>query len=234
MKIGILTCVYKRPQISALFLLQIERLRKTYGDLFLPIAVVSTPEDEALFQKHNVETHMYANSPLGAKFQYGLYQLRDRVDAVMLMGSDDLIDNTMIDKLLKEEEELVWPIGLYITNTVGNKKGEVRLFDWFYKNYSSVGRLVKKSLLDRLDWRLWNGTELRAIDHSSHHRLLEGNPTLKMVNMMPESAILDIKSDVNINSYKRFSLGGKITNADYVFSKFSDLEKERLELLCQQ
>lgn len=234
MKIGILTCAYKRPQISELYCLQIERLRETYGDLFLPIVVVSSIEDKTIFDAHNIETHMYANSPLGAKFQYGLYQLRDRVDAVMLLGSDDLIDNTMIDKLLKEEEELVWPIGLYITNTVGDKKGEVRLFDWFYKNYSSVGRLVKKSLLDRLDWRLWNGTELRAIDHSSHHRLLEGNPTLKMVNMMPESAILDIKSDVNINSYKRFSLGGKITNADFVFSKFSDLEKERLKLLCQQ
>lgn len=227
--IGILTCAFGRPQISVLYCLQIKRIRESYGDLFHPVVVVSTKEDEALFNGYGIETHMYANSPLGAKFQHGLEQLRD-MDAVMLMGSDDLIDNTIIDKIISRSEEVVWPIGLYMANTKG---GEIRLFDWFYKAYSSVGRLVRRSVLDRLDWKLWSGKELRAIDHSSHMRLLMGGPTMKMVPMLPDGVVMDIKSDMNINGYTRFSKGGKVVS-DEIMQGFSVDEREYFRKLCQQ
>lgn len=231
--IGILTTAYLRPQISEVYCLQIERLRETFKDTFLPVVVVSTPEDKALFEGHGIETHTHPNSPLGAKFQHGLDQLRGRVESVLLMGSDNLINDDMLRRLLSRDEELVWPIGLYIYNTSGGSRGEVRVYDWFYKRYSSVGRLMRSSLLDRLDWRIWKGSELRAIDYTSHQMLMLGRPTTKMVPMLPKGMILDIKSSVNMNSYTRFSKGGRVVDS-WVWDSLSESEQEALGRLCQQ
>ena len=217
--------------MSELYCLQVRRIRESYGDLFLPIVVVSTDEDERLFTRHGIETHRFPNFPLPAKFQYGLDQLRDRVDAVFFLDDDDLINNTLIDKIISQGEELVWPIGLYMANS---KSGEIRVFDWFYRKYSSVGRLARKSLLDRLDWKLWLPVSgMCVIDYHSHQRLLTGKPTMKMVDMLPDGVMLDIKGDVNINSYLRFSKGGKVAS-DLILDSFSEAERKYFHRLCQQ
>jgi hypothetical protein len=97
-KILIYLAVWKRPQITELCFLGIQRLRRSFN--VEALAVISEEEMKPLCEKYGVHWVMYKNEPLGEKKNYGLRKAKEfDFEYLMEIGSDD--------KLSVEEKEML-------------------------------------------------------------------------------------------------------------------------------
>jgi hypothetical protein len=233
-KIGILTSAYKRPHISKAFCLMIDRLLRDYPDLFLPVCIASLEEDRALFEKHHIETYIHQNRPLAGKWNLGLSKFRGRVSHVMVIDSDDIVNNNYINQLLaNSDNDLVWCRGVYILCAEKNGfKGSVRFWDAPYKTFGATAMLISGKLLDKTDWKIYKGTEDDMMGYSSHEFLLPHITTeYKFQLRETGSILLDIKSEESINSFKDFIGSGMEVDFNTMLSMVSEKEADYLKLL---
>jgi hypothetical protein len=106
MKILLFACVYGRPEISKIFALGIERLKKDFD--ILPLTVCSTDEDFDLCVKLDLNPIMRNNRPLGVKHNEGLsHAFYKEWDKMLLMGSDNLISSEGLHLLTKSRSHHV-------------------------------------------------------------------------------------------------------------------------------
>jgi len=108
-----------------------------------------------------------ANDPLGAKFDAGVYALRDsRPDGVLMLGCDDFASRALIDTALDDLDACVPYSGLLdfygydlmsgaLTRCPGYR--QTAGAGWRKGDDHGGARLLSSSLLDALDWRPWGG-----------------------------------------------------------------------------
>ena len=234
--IGILTTAYKRPQISKSFCLMIDRIMKDYPGKFLPMCIASLEEDRALFEAHNIETWIHENHPLAGKWNLGLSKLAGRVDHIIVIDSDDIINNNYIDQLLSNTGyDLVWCRGLYILCAEQNGfRGKVRFWDAPYKTFGATGMFINGSLLDKTGWRLYHGNEDNMMGYSSHNFLLPHITSEFKFNLRETSSVLlDIKSEGGIHGFSGYAGNGIGVDFDALVSMFSEREANYLRDLIE-
>jgi hypothetical protein len=235
--IGILTSAYKRPHISKAFCLMIDRLLRNYPGLFIPVSVVSLEEDRVLFEEHNIETYIHQNRPLAGKWNLGLSKLKGRVSHVLLIDSDDIINNNYMDQLLANSgNDLVWCRGVYILCAERNGfKGRVRFWDAPYKDFGTTGVLINGKLLEKTDWKIYEGTEDTQMGYNSHEYLLPHiTSEYKFQLRETKSILLDIKSEESINGFKDFINSGVEVDFDTMISMFAKPEVDYLKSLLNE
>ena len=101
---AVLTALWKRRQVSSLVLRHTAALAGAVaaerGGKAVLVAVGSEPtgSDEEAWEREMGWEDVYApNSPLGTKWNAGMQSLRGRADAVMCIGSDDLVSRGVVE-----------------------------------------------------------------------------------------------------------------------------------------
>jgi hypothetical protein len=230
MKIGLLTVSHKRPTIDRCYCLMVERLMVSFPGLFIPVVVVSIEEEKKTFEEFGIETYLYKNNPVGEKHNFILEKLRGRCTHVMHIGSDDIIDNNYAAMMIaNSENDIVWGRGISFYSV---KKKCARYWDEPYRNVAGPGKLISAGLLDRVNWHIWDDNVDQGLDHTAFKTMepfIESRFVFNVKNA--DGLYVDIKSEVNINSYDRFAGCGKELGVDYIFNRISKKESDYLKSL---
>ena len=149
MKIHVLTCFFRRRDITKIYLEGIKRLSKDFDIDYTFVS--SEPEDTALLQELGYTTNVFENHPLSDKWQFGLNKaLEKKWDYLLIMGSDDLLSNE--------------GLGLLLNNSYSNKGfGDIMFYnsptkEWAYMKYEKArligaGRLISREAIENTMFR---------------------------------------------------------------------------------
>lgn len=202
MKIQVLSAMYGRHKVVELALAS---WRKEGLD---PIMVVSNDEDKGFCEEKNIKWIESPNQPLGDKWQSGVDYIKDNVecDAVLMLGSDDLIEGS--DNYIKYLEDGYEFIGLgdvFIKDTLTGRVKHWQGYTNKRKGESAgAGRCFSRSLLDKLDWKLWEGLT-KGLDGHLSIRLSKLN--YKSINVASsEIKLTDLKDENSLTPFNRFKL----------------------------
>lgn len=186
-KLVIVSCVHGRLGLTNFCL----DIWSKYKNIHKIIIVYSLEQEyETLKHLSNIHFVQHANLPLNSKWQKGITEAKQfNPDAIMILGSDDLVSQEYIDKSHE-----------YLNNDYQYISNNIWFNSCFYKNYFiyskltytrrpagdgiGAGRIISKYLLDKCNWNLY-------------------------VFKKPENKGLDGKSFMNIKCY--------ITNGKSIF-----------------
>jgi hypothetical protein len=147
MKIKVLTALWGRPEITHLFALGIQRL-KTKFDLSVT-ATVSTEEDEAIALYHGFKPVFCDNQPLGNKWNEGYRTIKDEDwDALLIMGSDDLISNESLSALINSKKAHV---GFNALIFLDSRTGQSVKMQYANARLIGAGRLLLRHACEQVD-----------------------------------------------------------------------------------
>jgi hypothetical protein len=157
-KLVIVSCIYKRMDISTFCI----KRWSEYKHIHKIIVVYSLDEDfQRIKDLPNVHFVKHANNPLSLKYQKGVSEAKQfNADAIMILGSDDIVSQEYIDKAHDCLNKGYQFIGI-----------KSWLNSCFYKNnfiYTQTtyryrplgdgigaGRIISKYLLDKCRWNLY-------------------------------------------------------------------------------
>ena len=208
----------------------VDRLRSDYPDLFLPVCVVSLEEDKKVFEEHGIETYLYKNNPVGEKHNYMISKLQDRCTHVLHLGSDNIVDNTYIDLIIKHSnKDYVWGMGLTFYSV---RRQEARFWERANSNLGGPGKLLKAELLDKVNWHIWDDKLDCGLDKSCFNILTPSISSVQRFSVERNKCLLlDIKSNVNINPYRLFRYCGIEMSLTYIIKRISKVESDYLQSL---
>lgn len=196
MRLGLLTLLWRRPELAGIMLRHTASLRVPGVEL-VPLAVRSA-DDPQPADKVPGWTYAWApNDPLSEKWNAGMLALRMLgVDAVMILGSDDLINSSFLSRvcyLLKEKDsDYLQPGGLWVYDLASNRcmYGEA--------GRVGAGRVLSKRLLDIVDWRPWTEAQAGKTDQAMDETL---DPIVwpYVMKQMPKrgEVLLDVKTSLD-------------------------------------
>jgi hypothetical protein len=203
MRIGLLTCMWKRHELFRIYKRGIERLRKIH-----PIEVVIVGSEgwqsEKLCDGFFYVEH--PNSPLGAKSNAGMkFMELLSPDYVIGMGSDDFMSDSLFRFILNRCDEGYDQIGFSdiwfydkLNNVLGYWKG--------YTNYREgepvgAGRVLSSRLLNLLAWQPRDEVE-RSLDYTITKKL-ENIEHKKYICSLKENNLflVDVKTETNLCLY---------------------------------
>ncbi len=185
-KIVIYTCVWRRPELTRIVLSYYSGLKKELsGKIQLELLAVGSEGDASrkLCEDCGFDYFEYANQPLSAKWEYGINRCADYdPDGVIIVGSDDLISQNLIefyDSQLKNnmvfcglkdgyffdvsQESLILWTG-YSLQTDPTRVGET----------IGMGRCLSRVLLDKLGFSIWKGLDInRGLDGAMSQKLFQ-------------------------------------------------------------
>lgn len=247
-KIVIYTCVWKRPELTRVILSYYSMLkRELAGKIVLELLAVGSEGQESrqLCQSCGFDYVEYQNKPLSDKWEYGINRCRDyNPDAVIIVGSDDLISQSLIefyDRKLKEglifcgitdayfwdlqTENMIHWVG-YSSKTDAVRWGET----------TGMGRCLSGPLLERLDFSIWpNSNKNRGLDGAMTQKLYkvglelldEGHSVLTQVGdrclkvghcgfKLAElnAMAVDIKFAENLTAFNRYGQRSSVANQE--------------------
>nr|WP_317270640.1 tetratricopeptide repeat protein [Arthrospira sp. PLM2.Bin9] len=247
-KIVIYTCVWKRPELTKVILSYYSMLKtELAGKIQLELLAVGSEGEHSrkLCQSCGFDYVEYQNQPLSDKWEYGINKCKDyHPDAVIIVGSDDLISRSLIefyDQKLKEglvfcgitdayffdlqKEDMIHWIGYNVQTDV------VRLGET-----TGMGRCLSGMLLDRLNFSLWpNVNKNRGLDGAMTQILYqaglelldEDNSIITQVNdrylkvghfgyklTNINAMALDIKFSENLTTFDRYGQRSSVTTQD--------------------
>lgn len=202
--IGILTALWKRHDLEALVM---EYYRQLHIDgLNFVCVAVGSEGDVSRFNAESSGFHYVEapNDPLSDKWNAGMRRLKDKVDAVIVVGSDDLLSEKAIRTLVAEWENGNDMVGL---EDLWYYEGG-RLFESI-RSHPGAGVILGASVLMRVDWEPWPAGVARRLDGHMTNRLhTDGYPCkCKYIrdNLEHGLILLDIKSGVNMWTVEEMS-----------------------------
>lgn len=234
------TCFWLRVHVSRVYWAGIDRLRASGHDDVHVIAVVSPVDEQnaalARAQGDHVSVIVHANTPLGAKFNAGVACARSmRPDAVMVLGSDDLLSANAVT-LLRDaalRTSVVGPRDFYFYDVAtcrmkywaGYAPGHER-----YRRPIGAGRILRRDALDRLSWAPWPVTKkLRSQDGLLDLAIKKAGIAMASVPLQPAGAFgVDIKSVENLWSFREQP--GDIVDARPILDALSPAERSALAI----
>ena len=194
-RLGIVTALWGRSKLT-------EHVLRYYAGFKAPrvefvLVAVRSPEDADPAPDvpgwQYIEAH---NEPLGQKFNAGLSLLSTLgVDAVMVVGSDDLVSAGYVDLVLtqmRKGTDHVAVRDLFIYCPPGKHVLYCESMP------SGAGRVVSRRALDMMRWKLWDDDAPRYLDGGAQSRLsqVQGISQHTVRNLARRSfAVLDIKAE---------------------------------------
>ncbi len=215
-KIVILTCVYKRPQILKLFLENFQALRKDLIETIdlTMIMAGAVWDDYAVWKtydqyKEGILWVEMSNKQLGRKWNATSKYLRHKdFDYVLILGSDDLINKTLLTKYIDHAKAGYNYFGLKDMFVLNSKTGEMIYWKGYTHNRKGetigAGRMLSKRIVEELDYTLWDDKLNRGLDGSMTSRIKKLPFVNEKVFSYQKDSVLvcDVKSDVNIWSFR--------------------------------
>jgi hypothetical protein len=204
MSLSIITAAYLRKDIFELFCLSMDRLRKDSG-ININVVCCGQLMHERLCKKHDIEFLLEPCNRLGWKFQGAISTAQKyNDDAVMILGSDDIIDINTLKELhsaATEENDIVAGINdLYFFSVTHGTASQLL----YYHQPHMLGpcRTISRSVLDNLKWVLWNGNTRSGLDYMASEAI---NKVRHKDVVIPGLMCVDVKSRTNLNSFDFWS-----------------------------
>jgi len=224
-KLLIYLAVWKRPQITELCFLGINRMRKHPDYDIQVLAVISEESMIPLCEKYGVNCFMYKNEPLGEKKNFGLSKAKEfDFEYLMEIGSDDLILNELLDDYKNYIGKYDF-FGINDAAYINSETGDCRRLMSNNSTYGA-GRMIHRRILEASNWKLWNDNLSKGMDNNSILSLLRKGIGYKKVKPMAFPGVVDVKSDVNIWKFNYYL--GQPYDISEILSRLS---KEEIEMM---
>lgn len=128
------------------------------------VLVVSTNFEAGYYRSKYPEVYVYivANNPLGMKWHAGVQFCRElKSDPLIILGSDDILGHGFIEQACSLKKDF---IGLYFWYI--HHHGKAHLCEYLARQPLGGGRCYSFSLLEKLNWNLFNtGLSHHLDDH---------------------------------------------------------------------
>jgi hypothetical protein len=195
-RIGILTTLWKRPEIESLVLAHYSRLRFRLASAELVLIAVGSEGAVSRDRAHLAgwEYLEAPNKPLGAKHNAGMEAFADRnVAGVMTIGSDDLINDAYFELLAAHAQMATDSYRMRGIHFYDIETGRLVYAPTFI---SGAGRYLSADLLASRGWRPWPDTRSRKLDGCLDK--MERQGVAHWVHGNGQAAMVDLKSDTNM------------------------------------
>ena len=204
MKLGILTALWGRPNITYLFLDRLMHLQNKYG--VIGACVGTNNEFRASCEMREILYTDYKNKPLGEKWNHGMKMFRDTdVTHVMILGSDDLVSDDFMEYSLDfaKDKDFCGCKDLYMYGANPSRRGWMGLYYFRYRGYLiGPGRCYSRSVIEQLDYELWSPTKNYGLDGSVVKRIKTLGPDVRRGSFFMQDEglfVIDIKTRGNIS-----------------------------------
>ena len=223
--IAYLVTTHQRHALAADVIRHVCRLRDTLlaeGTVEIRPLVVMSIEDVSdlarVCRDQGVDWIAANNKPVSSKHQVGVHAVQsfdthDEIDGIMYAGSDDFVSAGYVRQAVAKlaagspgvGPSTVWFLDAP-TGRLGKWQGPMQLGD-DVNVPAGVGRLISRAVLDNCNWCLWPFARNQGLDtHSSKHLATKG-VHLEAVALADDDAIVDVKTDTNIHSWREFEIG---------------------------
>ncbi len=184
--------VWKRPEITEICFLGLNRLRKHPDYDINVLAVISEESMIPLCERYAVDWCITKNSPLGAKKNYGLAQaMRKKFDYLVEIGSDDILKDEFLD--VYSWDRHVFALSDFLM--INTKDGECRR-KTKQMAYYGTGRAISRTAIEKVS-KLWPDNIDKGLDNNSTYILAKKGFGERRVSC-DHPVVLSLKSDVNI------------------------------------
>lgn len=199
-KVLIFLAAWRRPAITEICFMGIERLRSRFG--VDALCVISEPEMAILCDKYGIDYTFFSNDHLGAKKNAGLRACRDRqFDYLMEIGSDDLVFDELFDLYTPYMDAGVPVFGVKDVIYIDSETGSCRRLQ-SHVTYGA-GRMISRKTLEAVDFTLWGDRVGLGMDNNSLARLKSYGFQYEQVQS-PGPVLIDIKSQENIWKFNHY------------------------------
>lgn len=224
--IGIISCNLGRVPILRIFCAGIKRLREE-TQMEIPCVVVGDIDGKQTLAEYNIDFIEFPNKPLTGKFNRACLEMKGKVDAVMIMGSDNILSTETFLRIhaeIKKGANLVGLDDVYFFGMDSNATNELVHFS--HTTVLGVGRTISSSVLDHVGWQPWNLERDRAIDTVMLDTI---RPYVMASVLLKGGKVFDLKTSWNLNRLEFWlkKLGSLPTN-DILWN---NIGKEEAELI---
>ena len=233
-----LTCVWKRPKLTKIILSYYSKLKEEVKNTVnLEFVAVGSEGNKSRKICEDAGFHYFEheNQPMSGKWQHGLEMTKKyNPDAVIIMGSDDIITKEIINFYIEKINLGYLLVGIkdfYIYESTIKKlahwRGYGKLNDAHRMDETiGLGRCLARPLLDKIKFDVWGGLELkRNLDGAMTNRLkefgifpisedncpiIENNGNLLRIGHVGykldeiNGFAIDIKSETNVTNFDRY------------------------------
>jgi len=173
-RLCLLTCLWQRPELSRVVLQYYRDIRGTLTDVELEFVAIGSEgaASRQIAEANDFHYFEHANSPLSAKWNFGLQQTGAfDPDGVVLVGSDDLLSAGILNHyarcLLQGDLFVGFLDGCFLdlgTSSLCQWHGYAGP-KWRARRLAEtigMGRLLARPLLEALDFSLWDGQKANS------------------------------------------------------------------------
>lgn len=206
-KIVFIIAIYKRHDLTKIVLDYYRKLSKKYGFTVVVAGSEGQISKDLAKGLAYIETENY---PLTAKNNAMMLKAKEfNPDAVVLLGSDDLICENVIRWYYELDTEKVMGFSdIYFYSTQHKITSHLTLDKHF-----GAGRYYPKSVLDKCNFKAWNGKLNKGCDNNSEKYLKGLEVEFERIPLDKINGFLiDIKHDYNISSKNIIFVGNQIDN----------------------
>lgn len=205
MKLAIVTCLHKRAEINA-------KVAQWYADNFPDIkliAIRSEGDKQILNKKWNYKVFPN-NSPSQKHNQSFLLAKQFNPDAVILIGSTDLISKKLVEFYRANySENANYLLGLKDIYLYDIATGKTKRFPGFAPPYDKfpigAARIFSKKVLDKLSWRPYGDMHIgKGMDTNSSLFLQQCGIEHRTVTMKEAGECIDLKVAETINPFAKW------------------------------
>lgn len=217
--------VWRRPEITELCFMGIERMRKHSLYNIQVLAVISEPEMIPLCNKYNVKWIVADNYPLGKKKNKGLKEASNYdFDYLMEIGSDDLITNDLLDCYIPYFKKFDF-FGISDAVYIESENLSCRRLT-FTKSTYGAGRCMSRNMLESMNWNIWDDNLQRGLDNNSTMRIETKGYKFNKIPPMDVPGLIDVKSQENLWKFNYFL--GEEYDINLLFAKLSESEVNKI------
>jgi hypothetical protein len=215
MRLAIVTGVWKRPDIFAMFAEGVKHLQDKFNGRIEIICCVAGSEGRAsrtMVEKYsNFFYTEINNTPLHVKMnQATLLARKLSVDYCLMVGSDDLIGVDLMEKyyvLMQRGIDYSYLTDCYFFDTT-SKRG--LYWGGYTKNFNrgkaaGIGRLISSNFLNKINWICWPPGYDRVLDTGFDKQVERFNISKAEINLKRDKLFaIDIKSSTNMTPFEKW------------------------------
>ncbi len=229
LRLAVLTCLWRRPALTDIVLgwyATLQGLVRDEMDLALYAVGSEGEASRTLAERHGFHYVEWENRPLGEKWNAGLGAMRDAdIDAVVIVGSDDLIDERLMRWYAQEMRagnRLLGLLDLYFFHAASGDAVRWKGYSEHRRGETAgLGRCIHRAYLEALDWKLWEDRLEKGLDGSMYRRLAtllstlpDEPPAVSLWCGDSGMVAADVKTGTNIWSFDHFSEDDTVERVD--------------------
>ncbi|MHC4634331.1 MAG: hypothetical protein ACYSYU_03835 [Planctomycetota bacterium] len=205
MKLGILTALWGRPQLTRIYLNRMQYLQKKYD--IVGVCVGSENQYREDCWDRAIMYTDFKNRPLSTKWNHGMKVFEPiGITHVMVMGSDDFASDSFYEYAmdLAKGKDFTGCKDLYIFGGRHNRRGYRQLFYFAHKGYVvGPGRCYSRRILEKMNFTPWDNGRNSGLDGSIARNVKNlGRTVVRRSFVMKDEGLflVDIKTPNNISS----------------------------------